>query len=177
MIHSARTIRGRAGSRLTGLLLVAVGVWLILSGLGVRMPRVEHAWPVLLIGVGLALLAEAGFGARGALFVGVIVTLTGGFLLLFAVGAWGSSWADLNTLWPVFLLIIATAFLTLYLVDEMREAGLLLSVMAIGGTGIVALPFTLGVMRGRFVTQMLRFWPLLAALIILALLFGHADRD
>jgi hypothetical protein len=181
MTRSASAIRGatrgRAGSRTLALCLVVIGVWLILIGAGLRIPRFDRVWPALPIGIGLAMLVETAFGGgRGLLFLGLIATLSGGFLLLFSTGAWGIGWPDMAALWPVLIVIVALVFLVLYLAGGMQEAGLLLPVALIGGAGILVLPFTVGVMTGPYLLQVLRFWPLLAGLAILALLFGHADR-
>jgi hypothetical protein len=172
------TMRGRIGSRVLALCLVAIGGWLILVGAGLHVPRFDCIWPALLVGVGLAMLFEAAFGgARGLLFLGLMAALSGGFLLLFSIGAWGLGWLDMAALWPIFLVIVALAFLVLYLVGGMQEAGLLFPVALIGGTGMAVLPFTAGVMTVPYLLQVLQFWPLLAGLALLLLLFGHADRD
>jgi hypothetical protein len=170
-------MRGRVGSRALALCLVAAGLWLILVGLGLRVPSLARAWPALLVGLGIAMLAEAAYGARGLLFLGMVTALCGGFLLLFSMGAWGLGWSSMAALWPVFPVIIALAVLIMYLVGGMRERGLLFPIMLIGGVGIAALPLTVGVMTRWYTLEVLRFWPLLAGLAILALLFGHADRD
>ena len=179
MTPSADAVRGRIGSRALSLGLVIVGLWLILAGVGLRVPSFVRVWPALLIGAGVAMLAESAFGggARGLLFLGLMIALAGGFLLLFSMGAWGLRWPDMLALWPVLLLVPALAFLAVYLVDGMSEQGMLFPVMLLGGAGLAALPFTVGVMTGSYLLDVLRLWPLLAGLAILALLFGHADRD
>lgn len=177
MIRSAKGMRGRVASRALALFLVIVGVWLILIGVGLRVPYLGRVWPALLVGLGAAMLAEATFGARGLLFLGIVITFSGGFLLLFSLGAWGLRWSDTSALWPIFPVIVASAFLVMYLAGRMREQGLLFPIMLIGGVGIGALPFTVGVMTGPYLLEVLRLWPLLAGLVVLALLFGDDHRD
>jgi hypothetical protein len=46
-----------------------------------------------------------------------------------------------------------------------------------GGVGLLALPFTLGVMRGEVARQVLQFWPLLVLLVGLAVFFGRHSPD
>ena len=79
--------------------------------------------------------------------------------------------------WPVFPLILGAAFMALYLAGGMREQALLIPAFISGGAGLFSLPFTLGVMRGTVLRQVLQFWPLLLLLVGLMLLLGPRSQE
>jgi len=81
----------RSGAVLPGLLLIAVGAWLLASTLGVRLPGLETVWPVALIIFGLSFLAQFFAGGRrseGLVFTGVAAALLGAFFLAITLGCW-----------------------------------------------------------------------------------------
>jgi hypothetical protein len=111
---------------------------------------------------------------EGLITVGIGATLTGAFLFLFTLGL--LQWSELLVYWPVFPLIVGFSFFALYLRGGMRDSGLLVPAFAIGGAGVIALPFTLGAVENEFVLQAVRFWPLLLPVLGLAFLFRPARR-
>ena len=88
-------MRRRSGAILPGLLLIALGAWLLAGTLGVRLPSVETVWPVGLLVFGVAFLVQFFAGGRrseGLVFTGVATTLLGGFFLAITLGR--LTWAD-----------------------------------------------------------------------------------
>lgn len=162
-----------------GLVLIGGGAWLALSGLGVPLLTLDRLWPLIPAAGGLALLAQNARQPRssqGLMLAGVTALLGGLFLLLFSSGVGNLTWAALPGYWPVLLLIASFAFLLIYLSGGMQEAGLLVIVHLFGGLGILALPFTLGVIRGAVFSQALRLWPLLLILATLAVFLRLRSR-
>ncbi len=159
--------------------LVAGGTWLALSGLGLRLLTLDRLWPVIPVVGGLALLAQNAQQSRGSqgLMLGGVSALLGGlFLLLFSFRVGNLAWADLAGYWPVFPLIVGFAFLLVYLSEGMQEPGLLVLAHLFGGFGLLALPFTLGIIRGAVFSQVLRLWPLLLILVTLAVILRLRAR-
>ena len=106
-------MRNRRGTLIPGLLLVALGAWLLASTLGVRLPSFETLWPVALIVFGLAFLVQFFAGGRqseGLVFTGIATLLLGGFFLAITLG--GLPWSAAGRLWPVYQLIGGAAFQT-----------------------------------------------------------------
>jgi hypothetical protein len=167
-------MKRRIGNLVIALLLIAFGLWLIAGEVGARLPGLEQSWPVIPVGLGLAMLAQYVGGGRreiGLMFVGLWLLLTGAFLFLFTFHVAGITWADIDKYWPGFPLIVAAAFLALYMVGGMRARSLLVPTFLAGGAGILALPFTLGVIRGELINQVAQLWPLLILLLGAALIF------
>src|SRR5258708_35307474 len=105
-------MRNRSGAVIPGLLLVALGAWLLAGTLGVRLPSVATLWPVALIVFGLAFLAQFFAGGRrgeGLVFTGVAATLLGAFFLAITLGR--LTWNDAGRLWPIYVLIGGLALL------------------------------------------------------------------
>jgi hypothetical protein len=152
---------------------------LIAIELGAPLLGPERLWPLIPVFLGLALLAQVVFqGQRqeGLIFIGVTALLAGLFLILFTFRIGGLSWRSMSAWWPVFPLIVGIAFLTLYLAGDMHEQSLLIPAYIAGGFGLLALPFTLGVIGGGIASQVVRLWPLLVILIILAVILRFRSR-
>ncbi len=161
-----------------GLGLLLVGIWLLAITLA-PLSGLQRLWPLIPAIFGLVMLVQASSEEGkpdGMIFLGVIALLTGLFLLLFTFRIGRLTWYDMNRYWPGFPLIVGIAFMVLYLAKDMRQQALLAPTFIIGGVGIFALPFTLGVIGGPVFSQVLQFWPLLAILALLAILFRPRPR-
>lgn len=165
-------MKRQAGAIIGGVGLIVAGGWIVAIQLGIRLAGLRYIWPALVALLGLMLLVQVVFQKRkqgGLVFLGVTCLLIGGFLSLFSLRVGGLSWADLARYWPVIPLSLACALMMLYLAEGMRQQALLVPTYIIGGIGLVALPFTLGVLQGTVMDQVVQLWPLLVILIILAL--------
>lgn len=151
----------RRGAVVPGLLLIALGAWLLAVTLGVRLPGLEKLWPGFVIAFGLACLVEFLAGGRrsqGLVFVGVAAALLGGFFLAFTLGP--LAWADLRQWWPALVLIGGLAFLAQWLARP-AERGLLVPAGLALLAGAAALAVTLGRVRADVAEQIVKLWPLL----------------
>ena len=156
-----------------GLLLIALGAWLLAGTLGVRLPGVETLWPVLLIVFGLAFVFQffaEGRHSEGLVFTGVAGALLGAFFLAITLGP--LNWNDAGRLWPVYVLIGGLAFLAQWLARP-GQRGLLVPALLALAVGGAALALTLGLVRAGVAEQITRLWPLLLIALGLALLGSY----
>lgn len=161
-------MRRQPGAVIGGLGLVLTGGWLIATGLGAPLIGFDRLWPALLVILGLALLVQQGargYRGNGLVLIGVAALLTGAFLCVFTLQVGGLDWPDMAGYWPIFFVIAGTAFTLAYVAGGMREQPLLVPIYALGGFGLLALPITLGIIRGAVFNQALRLSPLLLFLI------------
>ena len=161
------------GATVGGFGLLLIGGWLLAIALDRPLMDLSQIWPVIPMLFGLALLAQYASEKRkqsGLVFMGTVILLTSIFLAFFTLRIGRLTWPDMAVFWPIFPLITGAAFMTLYLADGMRQQTLLIPVFVTGGTGIIALPITLGVVSGSAFNQVIQLWPLLLLLIGLALL-------
>ncbi len=159
--------------------LTLAGAWWIAIASGVPLMSLNRFWPVGLSIGGLALLVQRSLRDRqdmGLLLFGSVLLLTGLFLCLFAFRIGNLTWQDMTDYWPILLLIVGFAFVLVYLASDMREQALLVPVYFLGGIGLVALPITLGMVRGAISSQVLWLSPLLLVLIVLAVLMRSRRR-
>ena len=166
-------MRRRSGAILPGLLLIALGAWLLASTLGVRLPSLETIWPVGVIVLGVAFLAQFFAGGRrseGLVFTGVATTLLGVFFLAITLGL--LVWADAGRLWPVYVVIGGLAFLAQWLARP-AERGLLVPAVLALAAGGATLALTLGLVRADIAEPIIRLWPVLLILLGLALLGSY----
>jgi hypothetical protein len=166
-------MRRRTGAVLPGLLLIALGAWLLAGTLGVRLPGLATVWPVGLIVFGLAFLAQFFAGGRrseGLVFTGVAATLLGAFFLAITLGL--LAWRDAGRLWPVYLLIGGLAFLAQWLVRPV-ERGLLVPAVLALAAGAATLALTLGLVRADIAEQIIRLWPVVLIVLGLGLLGSY----
>ena len=171
--------RYQPGAIIASLGFLLAGGWLIAIELGAPLLGLERLWPLIPAILGLALLVQAISGAYrqdGLVFGGVIALLTGLFLCLFTFQIGGLSWQRMAEWWPVFALILGIGFMAVYLAGDMQEQSLLIPAYTIGGAGLFVLPFTLRVIGGGIFSQVVRLWPLLVALIILAFILRLRSR-
>jgi FtsH-binding integral membrane protein len=166
-------MRNLRSAVIPGLLLIALGAWLLAGTLGVRLPSFETLWPVLLIVFGLAFVFQffaEGRRSEGLVFTGVASTLLGAFFLAITLGP--LTWNDAGRLWPAYVLIAGLAFLAQWLVRP-SQRGLLVPALLALAVGAAALALTLGLVRADVARQITRLWPLLLIVLGLALLGGY----
>ena len=166
-------MRNRSGAILPGLLLIALGAWLLAVTLGVRLPSVATLWPVVLIVAGLAFLAQFFAGGRrseGLVFTGVAAALLGVFFLAITLGR--LTWNDAGRLWPIYVLIGGLAFLAQWLARP-GERGLLVPAVLALAVGGATLALALGLVRADVADQIIRLWPLVLIVLGLGLLGSY----
>lgn len=152
--------------------LLLAGVWLIARGLGVPLLNTAQTWPLVLVWLGLIALAwhtSHADSGRGMLLFGMLLMLGGLFLAVFSLQIGGLMWTEAGRWWPILPLIIGAAFMVVYISGGMNEPPLLVLVYLFGGVGLVALPFTLGAVSGAVTGWLVRLWPLLIVVPILAI--------
>jgi hypothetical protein len=160
------------GVMIAGAGLLLAGGWLAAEALGAGVIGVRYVWPGALVLLGVALFGQRaarqarrpGSGA-GLAFVGALAGLLGAFLCVFSFQVGRLTWSSLRGAWPGFLLIIAAALLVVFLEGDMQERGQLVLAHVVGGLGLLALPFTLGIVRLRGLAGG-RVWPLAAAVAV-----------
>lgn len=187
-------MRRQPGATVFGVGLVVAGLWTIASALfpvitgqaSVRLAGLQELWPVLIIVGGGAMLAQAVLRPErltGLVFLGVVTVLIGIVCLMFSLRIGNLAWRDWFKWSPLLLIILAIGFLSVYLADDMRNRALLIPMNVIGGLGLLALPFTLGMTRTNVFAETLQMWPLLVILFVLLFLFRpsstsiSSDRD
>jgi hypothetical protein len=166
-------MRNRRGAILPGLLLIALGAWLLALTLGVPLPGFDKIWPVLPLVFGLAVLVQFFAEGRrhdGLIFTGVAAALLGAFFLTITLGP--LTWPALGRWWPVFVLIGGVAFTAQWLARP-EERGLLVPAALAMVVGVVALALTLGLAGFTLSDQIIRLWPLLLILAGLGLLANY----
>ena len=168
------------GSIIIGIGLVAIGAWIVTIQLGVRLARFRYMWPALVALLSVAFLVQYLFQQRkqgGLIFLGTAGLTIGIFLNLFTLRVGGLTWADMARYWPIIPLCLGLAFLILYLAEGMRQHSLLIPTYLIGGIGLFALPITLRIAQGPLINQVIRFWPILAVLLVLAIVIRPRQPD
>jgi len=164
-------LKRQPGTMIAGITLLSTGILLIAGQFGLPWLDFARLWPLLVALLGAALLAQVARHATeapGQIWVGVTALLCGLFLCVFSLQLGDLTWSSLSAYWPGFLLIVGLAFMTIFLLGDMREEDLLIPAYLFGGIGLLALPFTLGVIRSPVFGQMLRLWPLAILLVGLA---------
>jgi hypothetical protein len=168
----------RRGTVFLALVLILLGVYLLLSQLGIGVPGWDAIWPVLPLAGGLALLGGTIFGERrdpGHVFLGTAATLVG--LVFFFITLGPLEYGDLSTWWPVFVLIGSVAFLALWVATRFRDWGaffMALVALVVGGAGLAITLQLLGPQTRELLPQL---WPVLLILLglmtLLRALFGR----
>jgi hypothetical protein len=166
-------MRNRSGAVLPGLLLIALGAWLLALTLGVPLPGFDKIWPVLPLVFGLAALVRFFAEGRrhdGLVISGVAAVLLSAFFLTITLGP--LSWADLGRWWPIFIVIGGLAFLAQWLARPDEHSLLIPAVLALL-VGLGALALTLRLAGFTLSDQLIRLWPLLLILAGLGLLANY----
>lgn len=165
-------LKRQPGATIAGITLLSASILLILTQLGLPWLNFQRLWPLLLTLVGLSLIAQVvhhAIEAPGQIWMGVTLLLSGLYLCIFSLQVGNLAWISLLSYWPGFLLIAGLAFMVIYLLGDMQDDTLLVPAYLIGGAGLLALPFTLEVIRSPVFQQMLRLWPLAILLAGLAI--------
>ena len=153
-----------SGSRwnaiIPGLILIAVGVWLLLQNLGIINLDLARIWPVFLtlFGLGMllvALVTRRTRAAEGEVMIGVWALLIGLFFFLFSTGA--IDWAEMARLWPTLPLIAGLGFLLGFLAGNRRDWGLFIVGAITVLVGVVGYLFTFGVFSPAFAASVLPY--------------------
>lgn len=161
----------RRGTAILALVLILVGVYLLLGELGIGIPDWEVVWPVLPFAGGLAFLGTYIFGQRrdpGQVFLGTAATLVG--VVFFFVTLGPLEYSDLETWWPVFVLIGGIAFLAQWLAAGLHDWGALflgLVALVVGAAGLAITPNLLGPQTAALLPKL---WPALLVLVGLVVL-------
>ncbi|MEM6704131.1 MAG: DUF5668 domain-containing protein [Acidobacteriota bacterium] len=166
-----------AGPLGTGLILLLLGGFFMAERVGVMGFDIERAWPGILILVGFSLLISAPFrGGAAKVLPGLINLLLGFFFLLFTQGV--VAWDRLESLWPVFPLIVGIAFAGTFLASFGRKPGLLVPSAICCAVGTIGLAFTVTPL-GSFFSFL--GWPMillsLGALFVLGGLLSLVARS
>lgn len=152
-------------SIVVGVVLIAFGIWALLSALNVRWASMDQLWPVVVMVGGAVVL----FGALSerprksdGVWFGVTALLSGGLFLYITIGA--GEWRDLSWLWPAFPLIGGVAWIVSWLTNLREVSNLVTGLIAclIGGLGFA---YTYGLLDAERGQSIARFWPLILVLI------------
>jgi len=159
------------------LVLILLGTYFLLNELGVGIPGWDVIWPVFPFAGGLAFLWGYVFGQRhdpGLVFVGTAATLVGLVFFFFTLGA--LEYRDLETWWPVFVIIGGIAFLAQWAAAGFRDWGALFLALVALVVGGAALAITLQLLGPQSRELLPRLWPvvliLVGLMILLRALFG-----
>lgn len=160
------------------LFLILLGVYFLLQELGASFPGWDQVWPAFLFAGGLASLIEHFSGQRGnpeRVFFGIAATLVGLAFLVITIGP--LTYSDLETWWPVFVVIGGLAFLGQWLAAGLRDwNALFLALTALLG-GVAGLAITLEWLGPETRQLLPRLWPvLLIAAGVMALLRGLVGK-
>ena len=171
----------RKGTIIPALFLILLGVYFLLSELGIGIPGWDRIWPIFPLVGGLAFLGGYVFGSRhdpSLVFVGTAATLVG--LVFFFVTLGPLSYRDLTTWWPVFVLVGSAAFLAQWVATGFRDWGALflaLVAFVVGGAGLAV---TLQLLGPQTSALLPRLWPVLLILggliTLLRALLGKRSR-
>jgi LiaF transmembrane domain len=159
----------RAEVRLLSLVLIALGVFFLLRNFGLLPllpPDLVSWWPLLVFGIGLALLVRGlGAGRADGLVAGTILTIYGAFFLLVPLGLLRTG--DVGRYWGVFPAAIGAAFLVRYLASPAQTTRLVLPAAVLLLVGLLGL-------AGSVLHAGWRLWPLILIAVGLLLLFRRA---
>lgn len=168
----------RKGTIIPALFLILLGVYFLLDQLGVGISNWDALWPVFPFVGGLMLLGSYVFGQRrdpGTVFVGTAATLVG--LAFFFITMGPLEYRDLETWWPVFVLIGGVAFLAQWAAAGFRDWGALFMALVAGVVGGAGLVVTLQLLGPETSALLPRLWPVILILVgLMALLRGLVGR-
>lgn len=170
------------GRIVLALFLIALGTYLLLERLGIGIPGWDAMWPVFPLAGGLTLLGGYLFGKRrdpGRVFLGTALTLVGAAFFFITLGP--LDYSDLDTWWPVFVLIGGIAFIAQWLATGLRDWGALflgLVTLAVGGAGLATTLQLFGPETRELLPDL---WPvlliLLGLMLLLRALLGRRSPD
>ncbi len=150
----------RNGATLAGAFLIVLGVIFLLVTQGALDLNLGTLWPVFPALAGVFLLVQAFTSAspnpRSAqMLAGTIPLLLGLFFLTITLGIF--SWSDMDTLWPIFPLIVGVACIVAYLASA-REHSFYLIPGAI--LIIIAVTFFTILQIGGSYSAIGKLWPI-----------------
>ncbi|NLG27589.1 MAG: hypothetical protein GX557_06735 [Chloroflexi bacterium] len=163
----------RKRSVVPGLVLIAVGVVVLLSNVGVPWLNMEQLWPVVLMLLGLLALISVVTGRakdKAGIWFGVVGLLAGAVFLYITVGA--GEWEDIKTLWPIFPAIAGLAWIVQWVFERHAIADLALGVGALA-VAVVGYLVIAGRMASDQAMRLADFWPLLLVLVGVGLIAQH----
>ncbi|HIQ05197.1 MAG TPA: hypothetical protein EYH31_05815 [Anaerolineae bacterium] len=154
-----------------GLILIALGLIFLFQNLGWRVFAWDRIWPLFVLGAGVAFLAGYVLGQAhdpGYVFVGTAATLIALFFFTFTFGV--IPWRHMDRLWPMFVIIGGLSFFALWAAEGFRDWGVFSTGLLAIVIGVIAFPFTFGLLGRRLALLLVRLWPLLLVLIGVGLL-------
>jgi len=163
---------------LLALALIVLGGYLLLTELNAEIPGWSQIWPVLPVAAGLALLIGTLVDAErnpDQVFIGTAAVLVG--LVFFFVTLGPLDYPDLETWWPVFVVIAGVAFLAQWAAAGLRRwDALFLGLIALV-VGVAAFAVTFELLGPNTREALPRFWPVILILVgLVALLRGLLSR-
>lgn len=99
-----------------GLILLAVGLWLLVNTLGIGGLDYGDSWPLLLILIGLALTFTRGRGRRCCGGQGPILIFWGSLAWIAIQQHWGLTW---STIWPLVVVAIGLSIVWRAIADQL----------------------------------------------------------
>ena len=152
-----------------GIILILLGLWSLLSALGLDWVRMDRLWPLIPMIGGLfsiySALARERRDSDGVWF-GVTALLCGALFLYITVGQ--GEWGDLSWLWPAFPLAAGIGWMASWFVDLRQVSNLVAGVIALVVASVGFL-YTYGTLDSEAGKAALAWWPLI--LIVLGVGF------
>jgi hypothetical protein len=168
----------RGGTVLLALFLIVMGGYLLLSQLNAQVPGWSTIWPVFPFAGGLALIIghiANPEGDPGHVFLGTAATLIGAFFFFVTTGP--LSYSDLESWWPVFVLIGGVAFLAQWAAAGWRDWDALFLGLVALVVGSVAFTITFRLLGPGTREILPKLWPIILVLAgLMALLRGLLGR-
>lgn len=126
---------------MTGVIILAAGVIILLGKLGVFSFLGKTLWPLILLipGIVLHLWHFWRKGPSELLIPGGILVV---YSIVFFAGIIGG-WSTLKYTWPLFFLGIAVGLFEFYLFSPQSQRGILISSLIVGAVSVLFLSFTL----------------------------------
>jgi len=169
------------GRVILALFLILLGVYLLLDELGFAIPGWDVIWPVLPFAGGLAFLSSYIFSRQrdpGQVFIGTAAMLVGVVFFFITLGP--LSYYDLDTWWPVFVIIGGVAFLAQWGASRFRDWGALFLALVGFVVGSAGLAVTLQLLGPQTSELLPNLWPVLLILgglmTLLRALFGKRPQ-
>jgi len=163
---------------LLALALIVLGSYLLLTELNAEIPGWSHIWPVLPIAGGLALLIGTIVDAEtnpDHVFLGTAAVLVGCVFLFVTLGP--LDYPDLETWWPVFVVIAGLAFLAQWAAGGLRRWDALFLGLVALLVGAAAFAVTFELLGPDTREALPRLWPVILILLgLMALLRSLVGR-
>lgn len=168
----------KRGNVLLALVLIVLGCYLLLSELNAELPHWSQIWPVIPLAGGLALIIGHITNPQGdpdRVFLGTAATLVGVVFFFVTIGP--LTYGDLDSWWPIFVLIGGVAFLARWAATDLREWDMLFLGLVALTVGGVAFASTFRLFGPSTREILPRLWPIILVLAgLMALLRGLLSR-